>query len=183
MEDEIPFPEWMVAGALRHFVSAGPNVNEHIDWFLDSFVKIPASDREILKDLCGFDRNTGGFATACETGLKLEDRGQIEEDTFKKVYWGIRPDIRFWANEGQQQLLIELKGRGPNDNLDLGQARRYFSYLRDRGVEGAVVYVVPCQVDPWLDLVQPAASGTSIRFGVIQCDYSFRELSAKLRKW
>jgi hypothetical protein len=170
--DNESFQEWMVGRALYRFVGGRPTPNERIDWLFDAFVRTPGG-RAVLKDLCGFDTSAPDLRLVCETSLKPEDRGPISEEVFKKAYWGTRPDLRFWASGGAQQLIIELKSRGANDKLDSGQAQRYFNYLADRQASGAVVYLVPEGAEGWLGLLSGRTGSEIIRFGVIEWSDDF----------
>jgi hypothetical protein len=170
----------MVTSALCRFIEGNREATDRVDWFLEQSVQVLGGTSK-LKDVCGFDRNSPGFDLAFEKGLAPEDRGPMAEEMFKKTYWGIRPDIRFWAHGGTLQLIIECKGRGPKERSDIGQARRCFSFLRDRQANGAVVYLVPVNPDDWLELVQKASGEGAGRFGAIcWCDDFLQPFASEL---
>src|SRR5437870_8321180 len=166
MPDQTRFSGWMVNYALcKHF--EGQNGEEAKKWFFTLPVATSAGN-SIVRETCGFDWLPGETECSCEKGLNRDDdRGTIEIEEFKKKYWGIRPDFRFWTKGKRAQLILEGKGNG-DAKEGFPQAQRYFRYLEEFPSTGAVVYLVPIEyVQVWTEMLKGATNGREISFGVM----------------
>jgi hypothetical protein len=164
------FPEWMVTQALAAHLGSKDKPNPAaMEWLFHLDADTPDGSSK-LRDLCGFDWTQGGVVGGPEESFKEgDDRGSISPEDFKKIYWTTAPDFRYWTEHRQRQLIVEAKGTpGPIGQRDKRQAERYFSYLRDSGHEGGIVYLVP-NPRAWLDWLVPLAkeSDSGIPFGVV----------------
>jgi hypothetical protein len=110
----------------------------------------------------------------------------MDKAEFKKQYWTIRPDFRFWTKDRRRQLIVEGKGVGcrpdNSDDYAFAQAERYFRYLRDTGATGAVVYLVhEDYVEDWFRKLERASDKFAAAFGVLAWSGKFMaEISIQL---
>jgi hypothetical protein len=79
----------------------------------------------------------------------------------------ITPDFRYWSKDRDKQLIVEAKGTPkPIGQRDRVQAERYFTYLRDSGLDGAVVYFTP-NPKAWLEWLTNIPKESRYPFGVV----------------
>jgi hypothetical protein len=161
------FQEWMVTSALAaHLGTRNNEKPERMAWLFDLDVRT-AQGVSKLRDLCGFEWAAGDTSGGGEESFKEADKGQLSPDEFKKKYWTITPDFRYWTKERDKQLIIEAKGTAkPIGQRDALQAERYFAYLRDSGHSGAVVYFAP-NPDEWLKWLEKTPKQSGLPFGVV----------------
>jgi hypothetical protein len=163
-------PEWMVTRTLASYLTSGGSKDAGRMAWLFCLEADTVTGGQQLKHLCGFDWARGEVDGGPEESFKdtPEDRGGISPDLFRKSYWTMTPDFRYWTRAGEKQLIIEAKGtEKPVGQRDLVQAKRYFSYFSETRRQGAVVYLAP---DPkrWLAwLREDVAGNSSIPFGVV----------------
>lgn len=165
------FQEWMVTQALAAYLGQqGMEDPQRMAWLFGLEANTPRGGRK-LSDLCGFDWAPRKVFGGAEAWFKEEDRGALSLDQFKKTFWTITPDFRYWIEKRDKQLIIEAKGTPkPSGHKDADQAKRYFMYLKDTGHKGAVVYFVP-NPKVWLDwltkLAEQVARENAAPFGVV----------------
>lgn len=183
MADDLRFAEWMVNYALYRHLEA---TEEAKKWFFSLPATLLDGEQRMIKEVCGFDWESGQTGWSYETGLRRdEDRGEIGIEDFKNKYWTIRPDFRFWTTEKKQQLIVEGKGRGRGleaDDYFKRQAEKYFAYLTEFPAQGAVVYLVPPEhIEGWMGMLKLAAGSPAIRFGVaVWSDGFLKEIGTQL---
>jgi len=165
------FQEWMVTQALAAYLGQEGMENPHrMAWLFGLEAKTPRGGRK-LSDLCGFDWAPRKVSGGAEAWFKEEDRGALSLHQFKKTFWTITPDFRYWIEKRDKQLIIEAKGTAkPSGRKDADQAKRYFMYLKDTRHKGAVVYFVQ-NPKVWLDwltnIVRQLAQESITPFGVV----------------
>jgi hypothetical protein len=171
-ENQKDFPESMVTQALASYLGVKGNENaQRMAWLFGLGAETPDGSCELSR-LCGFKWAAGEVDGGPEESFKdskigYGDRGNIPVDEFKKVYWTITPDFRYWTKKREKQLIVEAKGTPkPVGQRDRVQAQRYFSYLRDSGCQGAIIYFVP-NPKIWLTWLTGVAGNSAVRFGVV----------------
>jgi len=160
------FQEWMVTKALAaHLGTKNNEKPERMAWLFDLDVRTPAGISK-LKEMCGFGWEAGEILGGAELPFKDADRGNLSSDDFRK-YLTITPDFRYWTKKDGKHLIVEAKGTPkPIGQRDHVQAERYFTYLRDCGHKGAVVYFAP-NPEVWLDWLAKIPKQSDFRFGVV----------------
>lgn len=163
------FSEWMVTQALAAYLGdQGKEDNERMNWLFG----LQAEGRDgpcSLSDLCGFAWEPGKVSGGREEPFRdnNDDRGGIPSDDFRKTYLMVTPDFRYWTKDEKKQLIIEAKGPPkPAGQRDRVQAQRYFTYLRDSGHAGAIVYFAPNPKE-WLPWLAKVGDQTGFPFGVV----------------
>ena len=162
------FQEWMVTQALASYLGKpGREHPERMAWLFGLEAETPRGCRK-LSDLCGFNWAAGKVSGGAEESFKDADRGRLPLDDFKKIFWTITPDFRYWTERRDRQLIIEAKGTPmPTGRRDDAQAKRYFMFLRDSGYAGAIIYIAP-NPKIWLRwLIEKAALDNDIPFAVV----------------
>ncbi|MGB2633263.1 MAG: hypothetical protein WAM58_04940 [Candidatus Acidiferrum sp.] len=165
--NERDFHEWMVTKALAaHLGTKGNEDPQRMAWLFDLEASTPSGAAK-LSNLCGFEWEAGEILGGAELTFKDADRGNLSSYDFEK-YLAITPDFRYWTKkEGKQQLIIEAKGTTkPIGRRDHVQAERYFTYLRDSGHNGAVVYFAP-NPKAWLSWLTNIPKHDGCPFGVV----------------
>ena len=164
------FPEWMVTQALAAYLGKRGNEDrQRMLWLFALKAQTPDGDRSI-SDMCGFEWAAEKISGGAEVSFKEDDKGKLSPDEFKKKYWTITPDFRYWTKDPTRQLIIEAKGtHQPIGRRDRDQAERYFMYLLDTGFDGAVVYFAPNPQEwlEWLKLLAEKAGNRGVPFGVV----------------
>ena len=162
------FPEWMVTQALAAYLGErGKEDREGMAWLFALKAETLDGDHRSISDMCGFEWAAEKISGGTEVSFKEDDKGKLPLDEFKKKYWTITPDFRYWTKDRTRQLIIEAKGTPrPIGRRDRDQAERYFMYLLDTGFGGAVVYLAPNPQD-WLKLLTEKAGNRGIPFGVV----------------
>jgi hypothetical protein len=164
------FHEWMVTKALAAYLgSAGNEDAERMAWLFSLQASTPLGV-STLAELCGFEWTTGQTLGGAEKSFGEVDRGILSTEEFRK-YLTITPDFRYWTEEGGKerckQLIVEAKGTtNPIGRRDYVQAERYFTYLRDSGYGGAVVYFAP-NPEAWLTWLTNIPKQRRVPFGVV----------------
>src|SRR6202050_3451939 len=160
------FHEWMVTKALATHLGAKGHEDPHrMEWLFDLEASTPSGAAK-LSHLCGFEWVAGQVFGGAEESFKEADRGNLPSDDFRK-YLTITPDLRYWNEKRDKQLIVEAKGTpGPIGQRDRVQAERYFAYLRDSGLDGAVVCFasIPKALLTWLTKIP---KHTGLPFGVV----------------
>lgn len=163
------FHEWMVTKALAAYLDKNSKeYPQRMKWLFRLEAETREGPRNIEK-LCGFAWDKGEEVSGKhEETFKdnPDDRGNMPSAEFRKAYWGITPDFRY-RTKGHQQLIIEAKGTlNPIGQKDRVQAARYFTYLRDTGYKGAIVYFAP-NPRKWLDWLTEIGGQSGHPFGVV----------------
>src|SRR6202050_4395205 len=160
------FHEWMVTKALAaHLGTKGNEDPQRMAWLFDLEASTPSGAAK-LSHLCGFGWEAGEILGGAEESFKEADRGNLPSDDFRK-YLTITPDLRYWNEKRDKQLIVEAKGTpGPIGQRDRVQAERYFAYLEESGSSGAVVYFAP-NPDVWLTWLTKIPKHTGLPFGVV----------------
>ena len=160
------FQEWMVTQALADYLGEpGKEDPRRMTWLFALEAETPDGIRSIT-DMCKFEwaEEIGG---GHEVSFKDDDKGKLTLEEFKKKFWTITPDFRYWTKDGTKQLIIEAKGTPkPIGRRDRDQAERYFKYLQDSGFHGAIVYFAPSPQD-WLKLLIEKSGNSGIPFGAV----------------
>lgn len=163
------FPESMVTEALAdHLGEPGKENPQRMAWLFALQARTPDGSRK-LSDLCGFDWGTEKIGGGSEEAFKENDKGKLALEEFRRTFWTVTPDFRYWTLERDKQLIVEAKGTPkPVGRRDDIQARRYFMYLAQTGYRGAVVYFAP-NPEVWLNWLVGIAreTATGSRFGVV----------------
>jgi hypothetical protein len=160
------FHEWMVTKALAAYLGTKGNENaERMAWLFGLETSTPLGVSK-LGDLCGFEWASGKILGGAEKSFEEADRGNLSSTDFRK-YLTITADFRYWTKERHEQLIVEAKGTTkPIGRRDYVQAERYFTYLRDSGHNGAVVYFAP-NPETWLTWLTSIPKQSGLPFGVV----------------
>jgi hypothetical protein len=119
-----------------------------------------------LRELCGFEWATGDICGGAEESFKEADRAKLSPYDFSK-YLTFTPEFRHWTKERDKHLTVEAKGTPkPIGQRDRIQAERYFTYLRDSGHNGAVVYFAP-NPKVWLNWLTDISQQNGCPFDVV----------------
>jgi hypothetical protein len=142
--------------------------HQRINWLFHLQAETGGGHRN-LADLCGFAWDAEKVLYNHEETFKdnSDDRGKMPSEDFRRNYLGITPDFRCWTSDQHQQLIIEAKGTPkPIGQKERIQAQRYFTYLRDSGYKGAIVYFAP-NPKQWLDWLTEIGGHSGHPFGVV----------------
>jgi hypothetical protein len=161
------FQESMVTQALAAYLGEpGKEDRQRMTWLFALQAETPDGSRSIT-DMCKFEWAAERVSGGHEVSFKEDDKGKLPLEEFKKKYWTITPDFRYWTKDPTKQLIIEAKGTPkPIGRRERDQAERYFMYLLESGFGGAVVYFAP-NPQEWLKLLTEKSGKSGIPFGVV----------------
>jgi len=168
MADQPRVREWILNEALGAFLRHPEGEAERLRWFL-SLDAATLTGKSPLASLSGLFPALEEVKWEADAPLKFDymspDASQLR---FRETYGGVRPDFQFWTRGLKKQLLMECKGEGYQSKKHLFQVQRYFNYLGDHGFTGAVVYIVPPELEEgWVKLAEGLQPRGEVNYGVL----------------
>jgi hypothetical protein len=174
MAEQPRFREWVVNEAIEAFLHQKAGEAARLQWFFDLEAKT-ADGIYKVSTLCGFDPAQQQVKWEADTPLKFDYTSpDLSQQRFISTYGAVRPDFQFWVPGAKKQLLVECKGEEYQSKKHLYHAQRYFNYLGDHGLSGAVVYIVPPEYEPqWMKVAEGLTARGESRYGVLAWDSEF----------
>jgi len=174
MAEQPRFREWVVNEAVEGFLRQKAGEAARLQWFFDLQANT-AEGKCKVSNLCGFDPTQQTVKWDADAPLKFDYTSpDLSQQRFISTYGGVRPDFQFWVPGAKKQVLVECKGEEYQSKKHLYHAQRYFNYLSDHGLTGAVVYLVPPEYEKqWMKVAEGLTAREGVRYGVICWDSDF----------